>query len=227
MPPPPCWSFLWWSQFAWRYTGRYISAMNSSTGSRESRFFVILRRLAVLLAMVIAFFPVFWLVSTSFKPYEEWASSPPHWLPAKPTLQNYRIVFAPEAARRFAASQSGSLDYKVSGSAWAAFGTSTLVATAATLLSVVAGTLAAYSISRFRTGGGTFAFQFLSARMFPPIAVVVPMVVLFSMLTSDRYPPRSDPGLHRIHPSVQHLDDSQLYRRDSGRPGRGGHESMA
>ena len=55
--------------------------------------------------MVIAFFPVFWLLSTSFKPYEEWASSPPHWLPAKPTLQNYRIVFAPEAARRFAAKQ--------------------------------------------------------------------------------------------------------------------------
>jgi ABC-type glycerol-3-phosphate transport system permease component len=88
-----------------------------------------------------AFFPVFWLLSTSFKPYEEWASSPPHWLPAKPTLQNYRIVFAPEAARRFAAKQSGSLDYKVSGSAWAAFGTSALVSTVATFLSVLAGTL--------------------------------------------------------------------------------------
>ena len=108
--------------------------------------------------------------------------SPPHWLPKKPTLQNYRIVFAPEAARRFAATQAGSLDYKVSGSAWTAFGTSAVVATAATLLSVVAGTLAAYSISRFRIGGDSFAFQFLSVRMFPPIAVVVPMVVLFSML---------------------------------------------
>jgi multiple sugar transport system permease protein len=76
----------------------------------------------------------------------------------------------------------GSLDYKVSGSAWAAFGTSALVATVATFLSVLAGTLAAYSICRFQTGGSTFAFQFLCARMFPPIAVVVPMVVLFSML---------------------------------------------
>jgi len=142
----------------------------------------LLHRVAVAAAMAIAFFPVFWLLSTSFKPYEEWASSPPHWLPNKPTLQNYRIVFAPEAARRFAATQAGSLDYKVSGSAWAAFGTSAVVAIAATLLSVVAGTLAAYSISRFRTGGNSFAFQFLSVRMFPPIAVVVPMVVLFSLL---------------------------------------------
>jgi multiple sugar transport system permease protein len=142
----------------------------------------VLHRVAVAAAMAIAFFPVFWLLSTSFKPYQEWASSPPHWLPEKPTLQNCRIVFAPEAARRFAATQAGSLDYKVSGSAWAAFGTSAVVATAATLLSVVAGTLAAYSISRFRTGGNSFAFQFLSVRMFPPIAVVVPMVVLFSVL---------------------------------------------
>ncbi len=156
--------------------------MSSSPGRRATRLLIFLRRSAVLAAMVMAFFPVFWLLSTSFKPYEEWASSPPHWLPAKPTLQNYRIVFAPEAARRFAAKQSGSLDYKVSGSAWAAFGTSALVSTVATFLSVLAGTLAAYSICRFRTGGRTFAFQFLCARMFPPIAVVVPMVVLFSML---------------------------------------------
>jgi len=156
--------------------------MSNLVGTPGSRILIIFRRMAVLVAMAIAFFPVFWLVSTSFKPYDEWASSPPHWLPAKPTLQNYRIVFAPEAARRFAESQPGSLDYKVSGSAWAAFATSALVATAATFLSVLAGTLAAYSICRFRTGGNTFAFQFLCARMFPPIAVVVPMVVLFSML---------------------------------------------
>jgi multiple sugar transport system permease protein len=156
--------------------------MSDRNSARAPGLPKVLHRVAVVAAMVIAFFPVFWLLSTSFKPYEEWASSPPHWLPKKPTLQNYRIVFAPEAARRFAATQAGSLDYKVSGSAWAAFGTSAVVATAATLLSVVAGTLAAYSISRFRIGGDSFAFQFLSVRMFPPIAVVVPMVVLFSML---------------------------------------------
>lgn len=156
--------------------------MSDFTATRVPRVIILLRRIAILLAMGIAFFPVFWLLSTSFKPYEEWATSPPHWLPAKPTLQNYRIVFAPEAARRFAATQPGSLDYKVSGSAWAAFVTSGLVATTATLLSVLAGTLAAYSICRFRTGGDSLAFQFLAVRMFPPIAVVVPMVVLFSML---------------------------------------------
>lgn len=147
-----------------------------------------LKRMAVLVAMVIAFFPIFWLVSTSFKPNEEWQQFPPVWISSQPTLQNYRIVFAPRAAQEFAAKQKGSIDYKVSGSAWKAFGDSAVIAVGATILSVLFGTLAAYSIVRFRTGGESYPFQFLTVRMFPPIAVVVPMVVLFSTLRlSDTY----------------------------------------
>jgi len=94
----------------------------------------------------------------------------------------------PEAAREFAAAQEGSLDYKVSGSAWKAFKDSTIISTLATLCSVAFGTLAAYSIVRFRTGGDNYPFQFLTVRMFPPIAVVVPMVAMFSILRlSDTY----------------------------------------
>jgi multiple sugar transport system permease protein len=138
--------------------------------------------------MLIAFFPIFWLISTSFKPYEEWAQWPPVWVTERPTLQNYRIVFAPEAARQFAATQSGSLDYKVSGSAWKAFGDSAVISVSATILSVAFGTLAAWAMVRFGTGGENYPFQFLTVRMFPPIAVVVPMVVLFSVLRlSDTY----------------------------------------
>ena len=97
-------------------------------------------------------------------------------------------MFFPEAAREFAAAQAGSLDYKVSGSAWKAFADSAIIATFATFFSVVFGTLAAYSIVRFRTGGPSYAFQFLTVRMMPPIAVVVPIVVLFSVLRlADSY----------------------------------------
>lgn len=148
----------------------------------------VLKRVAVVLAMGISFLPIFWLLSTSFKPYEEWTVFPPVWVTSRPTLQNYRIVFSPEAAKAFAAKQAGSLDYKVAGSAWKAFGDSALIATLATLLSVGFGTLAAYSIARFRTGGETYPLQLLCMRMFPPIAVVVPMVALFSVLRlSDTY----------------------------------------
>jgi len=155
----------------------------------EHKFWMkLLKRMAACIAVVIAFFPIFWLVSTSFKPIEEWQQFPPVWISSRPTLQNYRIVFAPSAAQEFAARQSGAISYKVSGSAWKAFGDSAVVASGATLLSVLFGTMAAYSIVRFRTGGASYAFQFLTVRMFPPIAVVVPMVVLFSMLRlSDTY----------------------------------------
>src|SRR5215468_11044479 len=98
----------------------------AEVGAGGSRFWRWCRRVAVLAAMAIAFFPIFWLVSTSLKPYEEWTASPPVWVTSHPTLQNYRIVFFPEAARRVAAQEAGSLDYKVSGSAWKAFGDSAL-----------------------------------------------------------------------------------------------------
>jgi multiple sugar transport system permease protein len=155
---------------------------------RSSRGLTVLKRTAVVVAMVFAFFPIYWLIATSFKPFDEWASWPPVWLTENPTLQNYRIVFFPEAAREFAAAQQGSLDYKVSGSAWKAFQDSAIISTFATVLSVVFGTLSAYSIVRFRTGGDNYPFQFLTVRMMPPIAVVVPMVALFAILKlSDTY----------------------------------------
>ena len=154
----------------------------------DNLWFRYLKRAAVCIAILISFFPIFWLVSTSFKPIDEWQKFPPVWISSQPTLQNYRIVFAPKAAQEFAAKQNGAISYKVSGSAWKAFGDSAIIAIGATILSVLFGTLAAYSIVRFHTGGDNYAFQFLTVRMFPPIAVVVPMVVLFSMLRlSDTY----------------------------------------
>lgn len=156
--------------------------------TRPSFWLTVLKRAAVVLAMAIALFPILWLISTSFKPYEEWAAWPPVWITEHPTLQNYRIVFFPEAAREFALTQAGSLDYKVSGSAWKAFGDSFVISIFATMLSISFGTLAAYSIVRFNTGGENYPFQFLTVRMMPPIAVVVPMVAVFSLLRlSDTY----------------------------------------
>jgi multiple sugar transport system permease protein len=155
-------------------------------GSR--RAITILKRFAIIVAMLYSFLPIYWLMATSVKPYEEWAAWPPVWLTENPTLQNYRIVFFPDAAKSFAAEQAGSLDYKVSGSAWKAFADSTIISTFATILSISFGTLAAYSIVRYRTGGENYPFQFLTVRMVPPIAVVVPMVALFSMLKlTDTY----------------------------------------
>jgi len=154
----------------------------------DSLWITFVKRTAVIMAMIFAFLPIYWLIATSFKPFEEWASWPPIWLTDNPTLQNYRIVFFPELAKEFAADQQGSLDYKVSGSAWKAFQDSAIISTFATIFSVAFGTLAAYSVVRFKIGGENYPFQFLTVRMVPPIAVVVPMVALFSILKlSDTY----------------------------------------
>ena len=154
----------------------------------DSLWITFVKRTAVIMAMIFAFLPIYWLIATSFKPFEEWASWPPIWLTENPTLQNYRIVFFPELAKEFAADQQGSLDYKVSGSAWKAFQDSAIISTFATIFSVAFGTLAAYSVVRFKIGGENYPFQFLTVRMVPPIAVVVPMVALFSILKlSDTY----------------------------------------
>ena len=120
-----------------------------------------LKRAAVCIAILISFFPIFWLVSTSFKPIDEWQKFPPVWISSQPTLQNYRIVFAPKAAQEFAAKQNGAISYKVSGSAWKAFGDLAIIAIGATILSVLFGTLAAYSIVRFHTGGDNMLSSFL------------------------------------------------------------------
>ena len=41
------------------------------------------------IALVFALFPIFWMVSTSFKPTHEWAATPPVWITSNPTLANY------------------------------------------------------------------------------------------------------------------------------------------
>src|SRR5262245_3772688 len=52
-------------------------------------------RHAILLAWAgVIVFPIFWMISTSFKDAGEWVAWPPHWLPHEPTLLNYAQIFA-------------------------------------------------------------------------------------------------------------------------------------
>ena len=53
------------------------------------------------------------------------------------------------------------------------------MSTAATLLSTVLGTMMAYSLARFNTGGTHLAFWVLSQRFLPPVAIVLPIFLLF------------------------------------------------
>ncbi len=44
---------------------------------------------------------------------------------------------------------------------------------------MVLGTMCAYSIARFRTGGDNFAMWIISNRMIPPIVIVFPVFLLY------------------------------------------------
>jgi multiple sugar transport system permease protein len=50
---------------------------------------------------------------------------------------------------------------------------------------VLVGTAAAYSMARFHTGGKHLAFWFLSQRLLPPVAVVIPVFLLYSQYSNE------------------------------------------
>lgn len=134
------------------------------------------RYVVVLLALAFVLFPIFWIVGSSIKYPGELRSRPPVWIPKHPTLANYRTIMR----------EKGNLALK----------NSVVIGVSATILSVTIGSLAAYSLSRFRTGGRHLAFWILSQRMMPPIVLVIPLYLLLTTIGKqipifgvDRYPP--------------------------------------
>jgi len=127
--------------------------------------------LALLAALLFALVPLFWLLSTSFKPLLEFYVEP-EWLPREPTLENYHNVFYPYIdPAGFPQSSS-----------WRAILTSGIIAASATALSVGAGLMAALAISRHRAGGPRMLLYILSFRMAPPMAIAIPVVAVISTI---------------------------------------------
>ena len=63
-----------------------------------------------------------------------------------------------------------------------AFVNSLIVVPISTLASLLIGFFAAYSVSRFKTGGPTLPLFVLTTRMFPPVAFAVPLLVYYRLL---------------------------------------------
>ena len=78
---------------------------------------------------LIAFFPIYWMVSTSFKPSDQWFSWPPVYFPHPPTLSNYLNVWF-GARRNTTATQYAISSQKPLISLW----NSTVIATTSTFL---------------------------------------------------------------------------------------------
>ena len=123
-------------------------------------------------------FPIFWMVSTSFKDAGEWVAWPPHWLPHQPTLHNYAQIFAFGALDPTLSRQATEQAFTI----WKGLGDAVLVCTTASLLALLLGTFLAYSISRFNVGGKYFRHTILMIRMIPPIVVAISILIYYAII---------------------------------------------
>lgn len=118
-----------------------------------------LRIALALLATLLFVFPVYWLAMISIKTPDEIYAYPPVWVPTEVHFSSYVTLFR-------------------DGDAWSVYN-SLVTAGVSTLLAMIIGTAAAYSIVRFRTGGDHLAIWIISQRMIPPICVAFPIFLLF------------------------------------------------
>ncbi|MCS7259509.1 MAG: carbohydrate ABC transporter permease [Anaerolineae bacterium] len=121
----------------------------------------------LVIALILFLFPVVWMFLTSFKTEAEYFSYPPVFIPRDFSPRNYlNAMMLPPDGRGGLQGLRDSL----------------IVALSTTIVSMLIGSLAAYSLSRFKTGGENLSFWILSTRMFPPVAAALPLFLIFKEL---------------------------------------------
>jgi multiple sugar transport system permease protein len=118
---------------------------------------------ATVVGLIFFLFPIYWMLATSIKPPSQWLSNPPVFFPTRPYWNNFTDALFNWNGLK------GLMD-------------SAIVSVSATVLGLVIGTLAAYSLTRFRTGGTNLSFFILSVLFMPPVAIEIPMFLFWSNL---------------------------------------------
>ena len=126
--------------------------------ARKARLLA-LRYLGAGVVTLLFLFPVYWLFMISFKTPDEIYHVPPLWIPGQIQFSNYYVLF-----------KDGDV---------LAILNSLIVAGVSSGIAIVLGTLCAYSLARFGTGGENLAMWIISQRMIPPIAVVFPIFLIY------------------------------------------------
>jgi N,N'-diacetylchitobiose transport system permease protein len=115
--------------------------------------------LAVFAVMI---FPVYWMVSTAFKPDDEVYSLTPRWLPLHPTLSH----FGDAIHRPFF---------------WQDVKNSLIVVVVTVLVSLVLAFLAAVALAKFRFAGRkTFILLIIGIQMLPGAGMIIPLYVVLA-----------------------------------------------
>jgi multiple sugar transport system permease protein len=123
------------------------------------------RALLALLLLVLAGFPLYWIVNTAITPATQLYSGQQTLIPDLSRAINLFSVLIKDSPFLM----------------W--MGNSAIVAFGTTLLSLVLATLAAYALSRYRFfGKGLLGFGFFATQMLPEALLVVPLYALFTSL---------------------------------------------
>lgn len=113
--------------------------------------------------------PIIFIGISSIRDRSEQYTTAGGLLPEKPTLESYRYVLAKE---------------DVPGAAL----NSVVISLAATLIALLSGSLAGYSLSRHHPGGLLMSYVLLVSRMIPTVALSVPLFMIGKSLDLvDRY----------------------------------------
>ncbi|HMR62003.1 MAG TPA: carbohydrate ABC transporter permease, partial [Amaricoccus sp.] len=152
-------------------------AVSGSRGAWASRTAIYA---ALILWSVICLFPIFWTVTTSFKTAPDVTQG--HLIPFvdfQPDWRGWRSLgLSPDTIGEISTPRAEFLKR---------FWNSVIVATSASALAVVLGSLAAYGLSRFSYRFGfmrnkDISFFFLSQLILPPVVLALPFLVLYKEL---------------------------------------------
>jgi multiple sugar transport system permease protein len=140
--------------------------------------------LAVLVTAIFAF-PIFWWALTSIKPYSAiFDKDRVNWFDFTPTMINYGVTLFGQSRSQMAIEEG--LGMGVAGAeaydSRRSILESIIVSVGATTITMFVAVLAAYALSRmaFRGRNG-FLNWVLGQRFMPPIAILVPLVVMYKM----------------------------------------------
>jgi multiple sugar transport system permease protein len=141
----------------------------------------ILRALVIVLGFLAAALPLLWMGITSIKPRDATISQHPKWIPApaapdSPTSPFFAMTTEPLRGLNqvHAGAQHTFLEHLTN---------SAIIGVLSTIASVLLGTCCAYGFSRFSfRGSKDWLFFILSTRFMPPLAVVVPVLLMYREL---------------------------------------------
>lgn len=135
-----------------------------SSKRRRERLLNIAAYGLLILAIVIIFFPLAWMLTVSVRPNLEVMRMPPEWIPQVFTLEGYAKIFT-------------NTKFLV------VFLNTMVVSLLVTVLSLCLGALAAYALARFKFAGQRAVLMFLiTTQMFPLVLLCIPYFRIFITL---------------------------------------------